>query len=124
MMTARPGQSPQRVLIVEDEFFIADSLAAAFSIVGVEVIGPAYTIAQALAFVKAGRIHGAILDINLRGEAAFSVADALSANNIPFLFTTGYDVQQLDGKYQHIIRFEKPFDPARVVAVLLKDMVR
>jgi DNA-binding response OmpR family regulator len=122
-VTAQSAQANQRVLVVEDEFLIADSLATALLAAGLEVVGPAYSMAEALRHVEcAAGINGAILDINLKNELAFPVADALSSRQIPFLITTGYDRQQLEGKYEEIARFEKPFDPAKVVAELRKRM--
>ena len=124
-MAALPGRPTQRVLVVEDEYFIADDLVSALAAVGVEPVGPAYTIDDALVLIGCAEgIDGAVLDINLKGQAAFPVADALIARDIPFFFTTGYDRQQLEDKYRHIPRFEKPFDPARVAAELLKRMRR
>jgi DNA-binding NtrC family response regulator len=122
-MTVRSVQRNRRVLVIEDEFYIADSLATALLAVGLEVVGPAYSVSQALGHIaRAADIHGAILDINLRNQLAFSVADSLSSHGIPFVITTGYDPQQLEERYRHIACFEKPFDPSRVVAELQKEM--
>ena len=54
-----------RVLIVEDEPFIAWDLAQAVESAGGVVIGPAATVAQALALVDASVLEGAILDVHL-----------------------------------------------------------
>jgi DNA-binding response OmpR family regulator len=54
-----------RVLIVEDEPFIAWDLVQAVESAGGVVIGPAATVAQALALVQASIIEAAILDVNL-----------------------------------------------------------
>jgi CheY-like chemotaxis protein len=120
-MPAHDARSSWRVLLVEDEFLIAEELVSALSAAGATVIGPAYTVAGALRLVEScDALDGAVLDINLKGEAAFPVADALLSRGIPFVFTTGYDRQHLKGQYEDIVRFEKPVDPAKVVAVLLR----
>ncbi len=54
-----------RVLIVEDEPFIAWDLAEAVESAGGIVIGPAASVAQALALVQASVLEAAILDVNL-----------------------------------------------------------
>jgi DNA-binding NtrC family response regulator len=54
-----------RILIVEDEPFIAWDLAQAVESAGGIVIGPAATLAQALALVQASVLEAAILDVNL-----------------------------------------------------------
>ena len=35
-------------------------------------------------------VDGAILDVNLRGEMVFPLADALAERSIPFVYVTGY----------------------------------
>jgi CheY-like chemotaxis protein len=107
------SQSSWRVLLAEDEFLIAEDLASALSAAGATVIGPAYSVAGALGLIETcGALDGAVLDVNLKGEAAFPVADALLGRGVPFVFTTGYDRQYLKGHYEDIVRFEKPVDPA------------
>ena len=115
------SQSSWRVLLVEDEFLIAEDLASALSAAGATVIGPTYTVAAALRLIESGgALDGAVVDVNLKGETAFPVADALLSRRIPFVFTTGYDRQYLKGQYEDVLRFEKPIDPAKLAAVLLQ----
>jgi len=111
-----------RVLVVEDEYFIADDIARALSTLGAEVVGPVPTRADALACFNdssgVGRIDAAVLDINLRGETCFPVADALATRGVPFVFATGYDQAMVPGAYGHVPRWEKPFDPEVLVRTL------
>jgi hypothetical protein len=88
------SQSSWRVLLAEDEFLIAEDLASALSAAGATVIGPAYSVAGALRLIEScGALDGAVLDVNLKGEAAFPIADALLGRGVPFVITTGYDRQ-------------------------------
>src|SRR3712207_6367004 len=81
-----------RVLVVEDEFYIADEMALALQKLGAEVVGPVPTKDKALALLASEeRIDAAILDINLKGQAVYPVADALAERGVPFVFATGYD---------------------------------
>ena len=122
-MTVQTTQSSQRVLVMEDEFYIADTLVDALSAAGLEAVGPAYSLSQALRYIEStADIRGAILDINLKNQLAFPAADALSSRQIPFLITTGYDPQQLEERFRHIVCFVKPFDPEKVVAKLQNEM--
>src|SRR5436189_372660 len=81
------------LLVVEDEYLIAADLTASLESLGVQVIGPAASVEEALALVhnNSDRIDGAVLDINLRNERVYPVADVLMARGVPFVFTTGYD---------------------------------
>jgi hypothetical protein len=42
-------------------------------------------------FRRATLLDGAVVDINLQGELAYPIGDALIERGIPFVFTTGYD---------------------------------
>lgn len=121
-MTALAGAgslAARRVLVVEDEYFIADDMAKALAQIGAEVVGPVPTRDQALALLsQEGAFDAAVLDINLRGEVVYPVADALRARGIPFVFATGYDESTVPSVYEDVPRWEKPFDPAQLARAL------
>ena len=97
------------VLVVEDEYLVADDLHRTLQAAGAQVLGPVPTVAEALSVVGAGnRIDGAVLDINLHGEMAYPVADALLARGVGFVFATGYDRQHVPARYGHVPCCEKP----------------
>lgn len=118
-MDAASTLAGRRVLLVEDEYFIVVELHSALEARGAEVIGPAATVKDALALLAgAGHLDGAVLDINLRGELAYPVADALLARGIPFVFTTGYDEAVIPPRFTRIARCEKPANPVKVAEAL------
>jgi CheY-like chemotaxis protein len=101
-----------RILVVEDEYFIADDMACALRELGAEVVGPVPTKEKALAVVALDeKLDAAVLDINLRDATAFAVADALNARGIPFVFSTGYASAHVPSEHRDVPRWEKPFDP-------------
>lgn len=114
----------RRILVVEDEYFIASDLARDLEAFGAEVVGPIATVDRALERVATEeRLDGAVLDINLNGEVVFPVADALRARNVPILFTTGYEQGAIPERYSGIERCEKPITVPRLkraAAVALK----
>ncbi|MGF7152204.1 DNA-binding response OmpR family regulator [Sphingomonas zeicaulis] len=97
----------KRVLIVEDEYYIACDLAHAFGEAGAEVVGPVSSLGQAVA-VGAAPLDLAILDINLAGEMVYPLADQLLARSVPIAFATGYDASAIPARYANVPRFEKP----------------
>lgn len=108
-----------RILVVEDEYMLADELESELEEAGAIVIGPAGTLEGALALINSGdRIDGAILDVNLRGEMAFAAADALMQRGIPFVFTTGYDLSALPPRFADVGRCEKPISIRKVAAAI------
>jgi DNA-binding response OmpR family regulator len=68
----------RRVLIVEDERAIAENLSFEIAAEGGKVVGPLATVNAALDVIANTVLDGAVLDLNLTGEMAFPVADALS----------------------------------------------
>lgn len=108
MLTNRP-LAGCRVLIVEDEYFIADDLNQFLTAAGATVIGPVARMDQALDQVRRDVFELAVLDINLRGEMAYPIADELKQQNIPFVFATGYEGHTIPKRFANVERWEKPF---------------
>ena len=98
-MTARRTPSTGanlRILVVEDEYLIATEIAHALEDMGHLVVGPAPTIAQALALIASEAIDCAFLDANLRGTSSALIATELAARSIPFFVVTGYGNLKLE----------------------------
>lgn len=106
------------VLVVEDEYFLADDMTRALAQLGADVAGPVPTPRQALVLIETVKIDAAVLDINLRGETVFAVADALLARGVPFVFATGYDSGSIPEAYREVPVWEKPFDPDQLAGKL------
>jgi CheY-like chemotaxis protein len=105
-----------RVLVVEDEYYLADDARSVLSDAGAEVLGPVATVADARALIAGDpAIDGVLLDINLRGEMAFEVADDLNSRGIPFAFVTGYDHAALPERFSCATRLEKPVSPEQLL---------
>lgn len=81
--------SDRKVLIVEDDVFIALDLERLLDDAGCGVVGPASSIEHAMAKIADTKLDAALLDVNLGHELVFPVADRLSAEGIPFIFVTG-----------------------------------
>jgi CheY-like chemotaxis protein len=110
------GQLPgKRILIVEDEYFIAADLRRALQRENVVVIGPTGDLNEALALARNENVDAAVLDLNLDGIMSYPVADELSNRSVPFLFLTGYDDWSLPDAYRAFPRLSKPSPTASVV---------
>lgn len=108
-----------RVLVVEDEYMLADELETELADAGAKVLGPVGTIEEAVAIIEAeSEMDGAILDANLRGEMVFPAADLLLERGVPFVFTTGYDASAFPARFEHIVRCEKPINIKRVAQAI------
>ena len=82
---APPQPPPQRrrrrrrVLLVEDDAVLGFELQTALSDAGLDVIGPARTVEEALALAADKDLLAAVLDIHLGGVMVFPVAEYLRA---------------------------------------------
>jgi len=115
---SEPPSGAVRVLVVEDEYLLADALADGLAALGVQVIGPVGGLAEALALVEAAPIDGAVLDINLRGEMVFPLADALAARGVPYVFATGYGRETIPARHRDAPTLSKPVDVAALKSLL------
>lgn len=105
-----------RIMVVEDEFWVAEDMAQTLAQAGAQVIGPISNVGEAIEWLRENwPIDAAVLDINLSGEKVFPLADALVERSVPFIFTTGYDTDIIPQRFREIPRIEKPARPARVI---------
>lgn len=108
------------ILIVEDEYALATDLAEFLQDQGATIVGPAGSLkaASGLAEREGAQLSAAVLDINLRNELVYPVADQLIALGVPVVFTTGYDQLLMAEPYSSLPRFPKPIDKAALARVL------
>ena len=107
-----------RVLIVEDEAYLAVDLAEAMRLRGAQVIGPVGTFREAMRAVETNWIDRAVLDVNLEGEMSFPIADRLEAAGIPYVIATGYTAESLPERFRGKPRLEKPFRPETLAGMM------
>lgn len=112
--------SGYRVLVVEDEYFIAAEIEDALIRAGAEVIGPISDIKEALRQVRGDGFDLAVLDINLGGDLAYPIADALVAQRVPFLFATAYQASEIPPGYRRHRLVSKPYDSRALIDGLIE----
>jgi PAS domain S-box-containing protein len=112
----------KRVLIVEDEPLLSMDMEASLMGAGCVVRGPAGTLEMAKQMIAGMDYDAALLDANLAGQSVEELAAALTQQNIPFAFVTGYGREALPQGFQDAIVLGKPFskiDLRSVVQALL-----
>lgn len=111
--------SGRRILVVEDEYYLADELRAFLAGRGATVVGPAGTVAETRSLLASGpRVDAATIDLRLRDTNALEIADHLDQGGIPFVFITGYDRSMVPERHRDVAHFEKPTDLGRISEVL------
>ncbi|MGH6811771.1 MAG: response regulator [Methylocella sp.] len=108
----------KRILIVEDEQFIALALEAMLLELGFDVAGSAAQVSAALELIGREQIGGAILDVNLGSQRIDPVADILAARACPFFFTTGYGISGLPARHAGRAVLQKPFGLEQLFTVM------
>ncbi|HTV78048.1 MAG TPA: response regulator [Steroidobacteraceae bacterium] len=113
--TRAPAPAGERVLVVEDDYFIAQDLCRALRGLGATIVGPAPSIAAARTLLEQTVPDRVLLDINLDGEYAFELATQLQQRGMRLMFITGYDFAFIPPALQRVARLQKPVD-ANVLA--------
>lgn len=125
MSDASNGLRGRRILLVGDEYALADELDMALRDAGAEVVGPFPRVGEALDAVRSGeRLDGAVLDVNLAGEMVWPAADALGEHRVPVVLTTGYDAEAIPREHAGLTRLQKPVQGRAVVRALLQALTK
>ena len=114
----------RRVLVVEDEIFVAMLIEQLLLDLGCDVVGPDSNVADSLALVALERLDAAVLDVKLGTERVFPVADSLRYAGAPLVFVTGYDRSALTVTYAAHPMIQKPFEPAEFGQLLAAQLAR
>lgn len=112
-----------RILVAEDEYIVARALTTYLQDAGAIVAGPAPSLAHAHHLVDKKNLSCAIVDIHLGGELAFSLADRLAAEQIPFVFYSG-DCSRIPPRHQRIRCIQKRHGAEDVASAMLVEVAR
>ena len=112
-----------KILVVEDEYLIAEDVAAVLRQAGAEVIGPGASLPEGMRLAgNSETIDAAVLNIDLGGVTVFPLADELLARGVRFMFLTGYGDNQIPDQFAAIPCCRKPTGPACVINELMALM--
>jgi DNA-binding NtrC family response regulator len=109
------------VLVVEDAWHLAKALKSALTEVGMNVAGPAATIAAAERLVAEHQPDVAVVDVNLKGEMAYSLIDLLHDRGVPVIVVSGYAALPKSTHNAAAI-LQKPFSVAVLLATLRRAL--
>jgi DNA-binding NtrC family response regulator len=112
----------RRILIVEDEPFIALTLEDMLFELGFAVAGCVADIPAALALIDREEIDGALLDVNVGSQKIDAVADLLAEKECPFVFTTGYGRTGIPEAYADRAVLQKPFGMDDLATILRNEL--
>ena len=105
----------------EDSWHVATALASLLTDIGMVVIGPISTIAEAEPLVAEQQPELAVVGLNLKGEMAFDLVDGLHERGLRVIVLTGYlgSGKPLD-KANAVL--QKPYDAQELLATMCEVM--
>lgn len=109
-----------RVLVVEDNFFVAEQFRTALEASGCVVVGPVGRLTEGLRLAEQEPLDCALLDINIHGARSFAIAKVLRGRGLPFVFLSGYDATILPSDLWNANKLDKPINDADLVAAVIR----
>ena len=105
--------------MAEDQPFIALDLALAVEDAGGQVVGPAASCAEAMAFLATGIVGAAILDVNLVDGDCSALVEVIVGLGVPFIIHTAVDLPpDFAMRFSDLVVRIKPYPAATLVAQL------
>ncbi len=106
------------ILVLEDEYILADEAMRVLLRAGAEVMGPFGTADEALAAVEHKKPDCAVLDLNLGTGPDFGPARRLRAHGVPVVFFSGYDTGVIPADFRQAYFLQKPVHMAVIVDII------
>ena len=114
----------RRVLVAEDEFFVAQDIALAVEDAGGSVVGPFATLADAATALARETPDAAVLDVDLKDGRIDPVLARLKVLGSAVVVNTG-SLLPLDPRIGAggVLVFTKPSDPRELVEALVERLL-
>jgi CheY-like chemotaxis protein len=119
---ASADPNAKRVLVVEDEAMIGMLTATMVEELGYAPLGPMTNLADANAVIARDNFDVAVIDLNLGGQPAYPLAEALSLKGVPFIFVTGYAPDTIDRRFAHVPLIQKPIPREELATAIARAM--
>ena len=125
-MEQNPDLSGMKILVVEDNYLVAEVMCDALRGYGCEIVGPAPSVEQGEKLIAQcgteAPLHGALLDVNLTGAFSFPLAAALKAKGVPWIFLTGYgEIMNMPDEFRGVRRVSKPCNIDELAEIIRAD---
>jgi DNA-binding response OmpR family regulator len=105
------------VLVVEDTWHVAKAMKSALEQLGMQVIGPAATCAEAKRLMVKKKPKMALVDVNLKRETAYyTLIDELHAQSVQVIVVSGYAAPLVSKGVAALL--QKPFSGSELITTL------
>ena len=104
-----------KILVLDDEWLLAEQQSQMLISAGAEIVGPFNTIDDARKALATTKVDLAILDYNIGGEPVDRLIDEVSAKDVPILVVSGYGSSLTLPEHLGVAFLPKPVSPASLV---------
>jgi len=108
-----------RVLIAEDQWLTADTLAVFLEEEGATVIGPCATTVSAIKRIGTEPVDFALVDMGLKDRFSDPVVEKLDAERIPYAVITGFNFLPTNAHDSAVEVIKKPIDKRALIKLLI-----
>lgn len=112
------------VVVVEDEPLLTTMLEELLEELGCTVVASAASVAAGAKEIAKHSFDIAILDVHLRGEKAWPLADALRDAKRPFIIASGDSGDEIASRYPTATILNKPYEVDSLAVALREAMAR
>jgi CheY-like chemotaxis protein len=113
----------RRVLVIEDEMLILMMIEDMLADLGCESVAVASKIGPAISLIEGQKFDTAMLDMNLNGIESYPIADALTARDVPYFFSTGNSLTNVKDGYREQDVLKKPFTFEQLSSMLSRSLL-
>jgi len=107
------------VLVVEDIWHVAEALKSTLEQMGMHLVGPTATTAEARSLISAQSPQLAIVDVNLKQETSYALIDELHQQGVQVIVISGYRAPALSE--DSVAAFlQKPFSETDLITTILR----
>ena len=114
--------SGKRILIVEDNFLVAEELCQIVKSADGKVKKACASAHAAIDALADGKYDGALLDVQLQDGTCVEVARRLNERHIPFVVVTGYSRDWLAPELRKAPYLAKPFSRDELVELAARHL--
>jgi DNA-binding response OmpR family regulator len=112
-----------RILILEDDPFIASDLQTILEDEGHEIVGVFGSLAETYEHIE-DDFDYALLDVDVVGGKSFGVANALTERHIPFAFVSASSPGDLPHSLRQVAFIPKPFEERVILQSIHETSIR
>jgi CheY-like chemotaxis protein len=113
-----PPLAGLRVFVAEDEIYVLQMIEDMLADLGCAIADSVSSTPTALERAAVTKAQVALLDVNLRGQPIYPVAQILRGRGIPMLFASGYGAGGIEAEWKDCPVIQKPFAFEQLEAAL------